>query len=192
MSAFCHKCGKGSEMGDQFCQSCGAQVTQEKTVRKSHNPKRVELEKKAWFRGIKVLYIVAIGIAILAIGGASLSSKPTRNLDGEKSSIACNNGKFYAPAKNSIWVIGENLDSTDDEHARILCKYDTLAFYSHSEYIEKNYTFNPAYKDSEYGSWMGYTVLAFFILWVLSYLVKIGFFYIAIGEKPEIKLGNYN
>lgn len=188
MSTFCHKCGEKLKRDDEFCQFCGAQKTQEESTVEPHSLKRAELEKKAWFRGLKVVYIVAIGIAILAIGAASLSSKPEKRIDGEKSSIACSNGKFYAPAKNSIWIIGENLDSTDDEHARILCKYDTLNFYSHSdEFIQKNYTFTPVYNGQDYLSWIGYTLLAYFVLWVLAKLVKIGFLYIAIGCKPKLE-----
>ncbi len=32
-----------------------------------------------------------------------------------------------------------------------------------------------------------YTSIAFLILWLVAYLIKIGFFYIVIGEKPQIK-----
>ena len=149
------------------------------------------MEKKAWYRALKVIYIVIIVIAVLAIGAISWSAKPTKTLDGYNSSIACNNGKSYAPSKNNIYPYSweSGLSSSDDKDARILCKYDTLNFYSHStEYIEKNYTFIPVYDDMKYGSWIGYTILAFFILWLVSYLIKIGFFYIAVGDKPKIDI----
>ena len=193
MNIFCHKCGNKLEATDEFCQSCGTKIVSapENKHTSSHKSlKRNDLEKKAWYRALKVIYIIFIVIAMLVIGTVSWSSKPEKSLDGEKSLISCNNGKSYAPSRNSIYPYGEDLSSYDDEHARILCKYDSTNYYSSyfSGYIEKNYTFNPAYEDMKYGSWVGYTILAFFILWLVSYLVKIGFFYIAIGEKPKINI----
>lgn len=193
MNIFCHKCGNKLETTDGFCQSCGAKIvvaSENKHASVHKSLKRTDLEKKAWYRALKVIYIVIIVIAVLAIGAVSWSSKPEKSLDGEKSIIACNNGKSYAPSRNSIYLYGEDLSFYDDEHARILCKYDSTSYYSSyfSGYIEKNYTFNPVYEDMKYGSWIGYTILAFFILWLVSYLIKIGFFYIAIGEKPKINI----
>jgi len=193
MSIFCHKCGKKLETGDEFCQSCGTKISIEETNKNlsSHKSlKRTDLEKKAWYRALKVIYIVIIVIAVLAIGAISWSTKPEKNLDGDKSSISCNNGKSYAPSRNSIYIYGSDLSSSDDEHARILCEYDSTNYYSSyfSGYIQKNYTFVPVYEDMKYGSWIGYTILAFFILWLVSYLIKIGFFYIAVGDKPKIDI----
>jgi len=195
MNIFCHKCGKKIEAEDEFCQSCGAKISvadnDNKHLPSHKNLKREDLERKAWYRFLKVIYIVVIVIAILAIGGISWSTKPTKTLDGYNSSIVCNNGKSYAPSRNNIYPYSyeTELNYSDDKDARILCKYDTLNFYSHSnEFIEKNYTFTPVYNELKYGSWIGYTILAFFILWLFAYLIKIGFFYIAIGEKPKINL----
>lgn len=188
---FCHKCGKKLEEADEFCQFCGAKVSVQENNKNNlthKSLKRADLEKKAWYRALKVIYIVIIVIAVLATGAISWSTKPVKSLDGDKSTIACNNGKSYAPGRNSIYLYGSDLSSYDDEHARILCKYDSTNYYSSyfSGYIEKNYTFIPVYEDMKYGSWIGYTLLAFFILWLISYLVKIGFFYIAVGDKPKI------
>lgn len=193
MNIFCHKCGHKLEATDEFCQSCGAKIVIASTHKNSSTHKslkREDLEKKPWYRALKVFYIIVIIAVVLIIGAVSISSMPSKSLDGDQSRINCYSGKSYAPSNNSIYLYGEDMSSYDDEHARILCKYDSTSYYSSyfSGYIEKNYTFVPVYEDLKYGSWIGYTILAFFILWLVAYLVKIGFFYIAIGEKPKINI----
>ena len=81
MSIFCHKCGKKLEAGDEFCQSCGAKISIEETNKNlsSHKSlKRNDLEKKAWYRALNVIYIVIIVIVVLAIGVISWSTKPEK------------------------------------------------------------------------------------------------------------------
>ena len=193
MTMFCHKCGKHLAEGDKFCQFCGTKIEGEISKKIAAEPaelKRKDLEKKAWFRALKVLYIIVNVFVVLAIGAISWSAKPQKTIDGDKSTIVCTNGKSYAPNKNNIYIYSweTDLNYSDDKDARILCKYDTLNFYSHSsEFIEKNYTFIPVANDIEYGSWIGNSLIAYFILWLLAYLVKIGFFYIAIGGRPRWK-----
>ena len=192
MSRFCHNCGKKLEINDGFCQFCGTKVSVEPNgpeyPQQHQDLQQVGLEKKAWFRALKVVYLTLIVLAALFIGAVSWSGIPQKTIDGNLSSIACYNGKFYALNRNDIYPYGSgsDLDYTDDKHARILCKYDTLSFYSHPEFIDKNYTFHPIYTDVKYGSWIGYTILAFFILWLLASLLKMGFFYIALGEKLKV------
>lgn len=194
MNIFCHKCGKMLETGDEFCQSCGVKISTDysnKDLSNHKSLKRGDLEKKAWYRAMKVIYFVVIIIAVFAISVISWSAKPTKKLDGYNSSIVCSTGKAYAPGKNSIYLYSweDDLSSSDDKDARILCKYDTLNFRPFSsEVIEKNYTFIPVYESMKYGAWVGYTILALFILWLVSYLVKIGFLYIVVGEKPKINI----
>lgn len=194
MSIFCHRCGKKLESGDEFCQFCGAKISSSvncQNISDRQILKRTDLEKKAWYRALKVIYIFFIVIVVLIIGAVSWSAMPTKTLDSDNSSIACSNGKSYAPSKNSIYIYSweAELSLSNDKDARILCKYDNLNFYAHSgEVIAKNYTFIPVYEKMEYGSWIGYTIFAFFILWLILYLVKIGFLYIAVGEKPKIDI----
>lgn len=191
MNTFCQECGKKLEENDKFCQFCGVKIKTENTNNLkplNKDSKREKLESKAWFRAVKVLYFLFIAFFIIAICAISLDSKPTKRIDGEKSLIICNNGKSYAPEKNSIYLYGyqEDLSYSNDSDARILCKYDTLLFSLHSsESIEKNYTFSPVFDDSEISSWAWYSLLSFFVLLVIAYLLKIIFFYIALGEKPR-------
>ncbi len=193
MKIFCHNCGKKIEEEDKFCDFCGAEIliNQSKNRLEQKTLKHGELEKRAWYRAIKVVYIVIVIIAIILVAGISWSEKPEKTIDGYNSIISCSNGKSYAPSKNQIYLYNyeTELNYSDDKDARILCKYDTLSFYKYSdEFIEKNYTFIPDYNDVDYGSWIGYMLLSFAILWVVSYLIKIGFFYIAIGEKPRFNI----
>lgn len=196
MSIFCHKCGKKLEVGDEFCQFCGAKVSGEPAHKNSTNHhksfKREDLEKKPWYRALKVFYILAIVVTVLTIGAVSISTIPHKTLDGEQSRINCNNGTSYAPSNNSIYLYGKDLSSYDDKHARILCRYDSTNYYSsyYSGYIEKNYTFVPVYEEMKYGGWIGYTFLALFIAWLIFKVLRMGFFYIAIGEKPSIDISN--
>lgn len=187
----CEQCSTENGVGSKFCVKCGQPLKEKSSKLEQKTPKHEKLEKMAWYRAIKVVYIVIVTIAIIAITGISWDAKPEKIIDGYNSSINCSNGKSYAPSKNQIYIYNyeTELIDLDDRDAKILCKYDTLDFYKYSdELIEKNYTFTPVYNDDDYDSWFGYILLSFTILWAVSYLIKIGFFYIAIGEKPRFKI----
>jgi len=149
------------------------------------------LKSKWWYRLLKVIYIIAIVIAVIIIGFFLWINKPVKTLDGYKSLITCNNGKSYAPNRNDIYPYGygTELNYSDDKDARILCKYDTLNFYDHrNEQIEKNYTFNPVYYyEISYGSWIRNIILSFLGLWFLANLIKGIFFYIITGQWIAFK-----
>jgi hypothetical protein len=188
---FCENCGQKIEKENSFCQNCGSSAVHKKSeqINEISSSKHINLEKKAWYRTLKVFYIIFILIVVGIIIAVSVSSIPKKSINGNTSSIACDNGKSYAPARNQIYLYGdqETLDSYDDEKARVLCKYDTLNFYAHSdEFIAKNYQFYPVYDKAEgVGSWLGYTGLAFLIAIIVFKLIKIAVLYIAIGQKPR-------
>jgi hypothetical protein len=189
---FCTSCGQKISDKADFCTECGASIKNNKIPHTEHHNKKTrgDLEQRAWYRFLKVIYLLFFISAILATIGISWAEKPRRTIDGNLSSIACDNGKYYAPAKNSIWVIGDTLDYTDDKHARILCKYDTLDFYNYrysNEFIAKNYVFKPIYEKTDYVSWIAYSLLAIVIVWLVLRIIKLAFFYIAIGHKPKIE-----
>ncbi len=191
---FCTNCGKKVSDNTTFCTECGAETKKAATTENNNHvtPRRSrsDLEHKAWYRFLKVAYLLAFGIVLIFVVGLAWEEKPERTLDGELSSIACDNGKFYAPSKNSIWVIGDSLDSTDDKHARILCKYDSLDFYNYrysNEFIAKNYTFKPVYDEADYGTWFFYVLIALVIIWLIFKAIKLAFFYIAVGSKPRLE-----
>jgi len=193
---FCHKCGSKLEKEQDACVSCGANVSIKlndiETSSTTQNSNRINLETKVWYRALKVFYIAVISVLFCIIAESHWFSVPSKTINDKKSSIVCGNGKSYAPGQTqiNIWRFEKELDSYDDNKARILCKYDTLNFYSYSEYIEKNYVFIPGYDEPGYEDWMKWlkgVSFSFLILWLVTYLIKIGFFYIFIGEKPQIK-----
>lgn len=214
---FCTNCGYERRADVKFCTSCGDAVsTAAKT--ESRNQKslslsdetpnvarsisdqinknglsRIDLEKKPWYRALKLLFISVIVIAALFIGIISFSVKPEKSIDGHNSLIVCNNGKSYAPDANRIYIYGaaDVLSSYDDKNARILCQYDSLNFSQHySEFILKNYTFSPVFEESQESEWIGYTLLAYFVLWIIILIIRAGFFYITTGNKAGVSLKN--
>lgn len=193
---YCKNCGHEYGVDEKFCIKCGqpiletALVTDLQVNKQSHTHSSSALEGRPWYRALKVVYILLIVLAVLITGAISWSLKPVQTIDGEKSSIVCDSGKSYSPSKNSIYIYSweDELGTSNDRDARILCKYDTLNFYTHqNEAIQKNYKFIVVYEEMHTDSWFGYSILAFFIVWLVSYLIKTAFLYIAVGIKPKIK-----
>lgn len=186
MNHFCHQCGNRVGKGDSFCEHCGTEIGHDvATSRKEMRPV-YELEGKAWYRAVKVTYLLVVCICVLSTIGIAYGVMPERQIDGDKSLIACNNGNVYAPSDNSIFIYGDELSSYQDEHARILCKHNSTAYYSYSEHIPLNYTFKPVYIMPDYASWFGGVLLAIAIQAGVLMLLRIAFFYITLGKKPTI------
>ncbi len=181
----CDNCGNRLDSSDKFCTKCGTRVPSEV---KEH-PVAPISEEKWWYRLLKVVYIVLFVGSIGLTCVIAYAAMPQRTLDGNLSTIQCNNGKNYAPAKNSIYVYGDSLSYSDDQNARILCAYDTTNYYG--TYLTapsyKNYTFAPVYNNTDYGSWFFYSVLWLALVWVVLKLVRIGVQYVAFGSRPRWK-----
>ena len=148
--------------------------------------KREDLEEKAWYRFLKVVYIVAIVLSILIAGVFSWVAKPTQVVDYDKSYFKCNNdpNNIYLLGKNNIYLnYNDVLYGTDDDKAKSTCHDDKTTNFIP---VEKNYTLTIMHKNSySYTQWLGYTALAFFGIWVFFKLISVAFFYIAVGKKPN-------
>jgi len=213
---FCTNCGQKLSDKANFCSECGtpAKNNQVPHTLKDHPKKTIgDLEQKAWYRFLKVIYLLLFIFAMLATVSISWSIKPK-----PQRSIACNNGKNYVLTdyvltENGIQLIGTGnifassslnypncidiasqreriLCEIEDERARILCKYGTLDFHNDryfNEFIAKNYTFKQVYITSDYCSWIAYSLLALAIVWLVLRIIKLAFFYIAIGHKPKVE-----
>ena len=181
---YCEHCGTKLEQGYKFCTKCGLPMRAEKTP--SH-ASVVIVDERWWHRLLKVAYILLFAITIGTGLIFSYVSMPYRTLNGALSSIACNNGKSYAPEKNSIYLYGDTLSSTNDEHARILCAHDTTNYYSYKYPAPsfKNYTFKPIYNEPDYGSWFFSSLFALFVTWSIVKLIRLGIQYIAFGYRPR-------
>ena len=181
---YCENCGHKMEGSDKFCTKCGTLFRPEG---KEHNSATPISEEKWWQRLLKVIYILLYvgGIGLVCV--ISFSTMPHPTLDGNLSTIQCDNGKSYAPERNSIYLYGDSLSSYDDEHARILCAYDTTNYYS-SNYPApsyKNYIFYPHLNTPDYTSWFFGSLLALFLTWLVLKLIRLGVQYVAIGSKPR-------
>lgn len=62
-----------------------------------------DLEKKAWYRLAKVVYLGTYFIAILFVGLLAYSQKPQLVADANKSEIVCSNNKRYDAEKAGIF-----------------------------------------------------------------------------------------
>ncbi len=180
---FCEKCGHKLKEHDKFCEECGSSTQEDKA---SHKALKY-FEDKAWYRFLKVVYIVVFIVGILFTIGISMSSVPKRNIDSNLSTIKCDSGKVYSLNNANIYLVySASLIGSDDTHARMLCLYNNANYYNSyfNQNIYKNYTFNPVYTNPDYASWAFYSIIALVIVWSLIKLVKVGVLYIAIGKKP--------
>lgn len=187
----CKNCKKDNNLDAQFCKNCGENILTNTAELSEMTDSRKKLEKKPLYRAIKVVYIFLFCISLLILIASTYLTIPEKSIDRDNSSIACYSGKSYSPLKNNIYIssYSNELDYSDDKDARILCKYDTLAFYSHKyEDIEKNYTYIVKYEVIKYGEWFGMISASLFGILMLGYLSKVIFFYVIIGEKPDIKI----
>lgn len=183
---YCKNCKQKLDKADKFCTGCGTAVQNSNTLPQTATTPQPE---KWWYRLLKVIYIIVFVASIAITCVIAYSTLPQKTLDGNRSTIQCNNGKNYAPAKNSIYLYSDSLSTYDDQHARILCAYDTTNYYSTywtaPSYV--NYTFVAVYNDAPYTSWFFYSILALAIVWVLLKLVRVGVQYVAFGNKPYWK-----
>lgn len=83
-----------------------------------------ELEKKAWFRFLKLCYIFVYILAVAFVMVLAYGDLPRDYLDNWGSRIVCNSGMVYETSKNSIYPVNGNLDQEEDAKARKLCAYD--------------------------------------------------------------------
>lgn len=81
------------------------------------------LEKKAWYRFFKLLYVFAYVLAVSVVLLIGYSELPTEYIDSHNSVIRCANGKEYSAGASSIYATGSGqLDASDDVKATKLCE----------------------------------------------------------------------
>lgn len=114
-----------------------------------------KLEGKFLYRLVYLAYISGLLLFGLIVVWVGWENRPQPFIDGEKSTINCNNGKRYSLNSVSIYIFtGETkLDSYDDVKARKACEYaikdDYIENYKTPQY--QNYTLNVV--NSTRGSW---------------------------------------
>lgn len=149
--------------------------------------KKLHFENKAWFRLIKVLYIVLSLMTSFFLVAITFDYMPRKQIDKDLTTIKCDNGKTYSLDKNNISVSGAALYGFEDAHAKILCKYDTIDFINlrYAGFIEKNYTLKPVYISPNYDNWFFISIIAFVIAWLVLKFIKIIGLYIIMGDRPD-------
>lgn len=156
----------------------------------SHN--NLQLEKRLWYRFVKVVYILVYLLFLLLVVFLGYSDKPYTYIDSDKSLIVCSNTKAYPAGKNSIYIDSDgSLSDYNDEDARKLCEYDII-----KDYSDKYET--PSYKNYEVkvvhstrGSWE--SVLTTFligiaIVYTIFEIIKRVFLYIVVGKSMMPKI----
>lgn len=181
---YCENCGQ--KIGNEkFCINCGA------AIRESDDGFTSNLhEEKAWYRLLKVLYILLFGLTAIVLLVVIYNVKPQPEINQKLSTIICNNGKIYPLEPNNLYAFGETLWSVEDNHARILCQYNTLDYYNYlysNQFIEKNCQINLQYTKPDYNTWIFYSFLAIVISWISLKLIRIGIQYVTLGIKPRWK-----
>lgn len=150
-----------------------------------------DLEKRVWYRAVKVLYIIAYIIVISLVLFFAYDSKPTQVYDYDNSYIRCNSGEgkgnSYPLNKNNIFIYDGNLDEYDARDARKLCEYDKIGIgfdeRNYPDPIITNYTFVPIYKTE--GNWWSvvkYGSLGLIAVAFIFWLIKGIFYYIVVGN----------
>lgn len=147
------------------------------------------LEDKAWFRFLKVIYILSFLLAITAILFTAWSYKPYKVIDGSETKFGCIYGTDLLDKLQArkITSISSNFDGyINNEHNQSEILNKLLGFCS-TNYSPGGINFG-GFKEKTQYSWA--LVLEIIIIGLLSTIVffeivKKAFFYIIIGKKAE-------
>lgn len=159
-----------------------------------NEPKK--LEKRAWYRILKVLYGVGWMLVLVITLTTFLVVKPTGYVNTYNSSVKCSNGISYRLSNlEGVYKVGDKLSLKDEIFVKRIC---TRATYQIEEAKAAGYTDQEInkYLDQkqvsyalnlvENGSWRGttfWTLVAFFIAAFLLDLFKKIVLYIVLGKK---------
>ena len=147
------------------------------------------LEDKAWFRFLKVIYILAFLFASATILFTAWSYKPYKVIDGSETKFGCVYGtdlldKLHARKITSVSSYFDGYISNEQNQSEILNKL--LGFCS-SNYSPGGINFD-GFKEKNQYSWalvLKIILIGFLCTIVLFEIVKKIFFYIVIGKKTE-------
>ena len=167
------------------------------------------MEKKAWYRTLKVVYIVIYVFAIIAVCNNFWENKPTQTYEYSLQDIDTELARRQSQEKPKKYFLdipegfeivnqpqvrespqstnlpaGYILDQPQEPTAQPRDLFEEYGIEppKHTSSIGQSATKE---KYGKYAYWVGDGIFAFFILWITAYLIRIGFFYIVIGEKPQ-------
>jgi len=160
------------------------------------------LKSKAWYRLVKVFFFLALLIVLGIFGFIAFSSKPYTTIDQYNSKIVCNNGKEYKAGDHGIGIYLPQVFSVirgadNPADAQVLC-VEGGSFVPEAVSMDewtKLTSPTPLYKieivEKTVGNWwsfIGYIVLALFIILAIFEAIRRIFYYIVLGSiKPKNK-----
>lgn len=165
-----------------------------------------DLESKVWFRFLKVIFVFAYLATFLAVLVFAYFSKPYAVTDEYNSRIVCDNGKVYKAGDNggidpgqalAEQLGGKRVDlngaTPEKDKATLLClgyEHGFVPDFLTDAEMSKLQSQTPPYKveivkktEGSWWSFIGYTILALFIVVLIFEVIKRSFLYIAVGKK---------
>ena len=200
---YCKFCGKQLNKNVSFCKYCGKSVIKDNSIRidrlieagekkqfMSTNKKTISyLNSKAWYRFIKVIYILCVFFVIL-IEISIVISEYQPKFDNNNSYITCHDGRKINLKENNIYLYRDYISFTDENRIKNICKTDKQKsldeIWANTKVNNsKNYELVAIYKPADKVEAIG--VLFIFIVITLLFfeIIKRIFYYIAFGTiKP--------
>jgi hypothetical protein len=172
------------------------------------------LNNKVWYRLIKVIYIVAILIAI-TISSAIIVDSNSRRFDNGKSYVICYDGKKSGLKDISVYLNSDYVPSYYENDIRQFCltnsdlgeiaksKYpqyndfsneevgkrlkENNSFFLKSVLVQtKNYSLTPIYTNRNWFITIGECILGALVILLISETIKRVFYYIVLGSlRPK-------
>ena len=167
------------------------------------NNKLSELETKAWFRLLKLMFVITYMATFILVVLFFTYNKPYSIIDDFNSIIVCDNGVRYRALENGVdpeqalFGVGTTISreefnkrysqqsqeflTSNKSKATLLCLGDKQVHFIPDvapykvEIVKKTV--------GNWGSFIGYTALVLFVIVIIFELIKRSFFYIVIGKK---------
>ena len=85
----------------------------------------MNLENRFFYRLVTVMHYFLIITCTSLIACILFANAPPKSVDNDKSSVTCKNSKNYSLNKANLFIdpFGTGFDDTNDNQAKILCKY---------------------------------------------------------------------
>ncbi len=142
-------------------------------------------ENKAWYRFLKVIYVLVWLIAFLIIGFITYLQRPYSSINYYKIGWNCTNGKSweFSPANSVYDLANPGFTDADEENVRKTCEYGN-DYRNNPEQLKaslpaKNYTLYNIYDHYGSSNGMGWSLfISFFVSFIIIEGVKSAILYI--------------
>ena len=142
-----------------------------------------DLNKKWWYRLIKVVFVVFF-IGIIMAGVMIVAGEYSPSFDNKASYALCKDGNKVGLDENSIYLNSSFISNTNDKTIKKRCG-TTFTL----EEIKKrvpSYELVSVYKSRNWLAVVGFSLLLVFITIIVAEIIRRIFYYIILGKiKPE-------